>query len=161
MNQSNYPDTVVEAVAMITLFGNADSGGRGNNNNNNTNKTPKAIVSIHLAECGDDCSNDDDGSVGSFESTANDRGTNEDSESPDVSAPVVNSEFGNDNSDENVEASDDGSGGDNNDNNDTTPTSGNNNEDTPAEDDPEPEPSSDDTTPNNNDSLTPAGDAHA
>ena len=115
---------------MITSFGNDDITGRGNNNKN-TNKTPKAIVSIHLAECGDNCSNDDDGSVESFESTANDRGTNDDSDPPDVSAPVINSNFGNDNSDENVETSDDSSDGDNNDNNDTKPTSGNNNEEIP------------------------------
>ena len=43
---------------MITLFGNDDITGRGNNNKN-TNKTPEAIVSIHLANSGDDCSNDD------------------------------------------------------------------------------------------------------
>ena len=65
MNHSNYSNTVVEAVAMITSFGNDSGGGKGGkNNNNNTNKNPDAIVSIHLAKHGDDYSNDDDGSVG-------------------------------------------------------------------------------------------------
>ena len=42
VNQSNYPDTMVEAVAMITFCGNNDtSGGRGNNTN--TNKIPKRL----------------------------------------------------------------------------------------------------------------------
>ena len=134
VNQSNYPDTVVEAVAMITSFGNADSGGRGNNNNNNTNKTPKAIVSIHLADGGDDCSHDNDRSVESFESTADDRGTKDDSDKPDVSAPINNSGFGNDDSVENVETNYDGNDGDNNDNNDTTSASGDNNEEILEED---------------------------
>ena len=145
---------------MIMLFGNDGGTGRGINNKN-TNKTPKAILSIHLAKCGDDCSNDNDGSVGSVESTANDRGTNNDSYLPDVSTPVVNSEFGNNNSDENVGTSDNGSGGDNNDDDDTTPTSGNNDEEIPKEDHPEPEPSSDDTTPNDIDSSAPANEAYA
>ena len=48
-NQSNYPNTVVRAVAMISSFGNDDtSGSRGNNNN--TNMTPQGIVSVHLAD---------------------------------------------------------------------------------------------------------------
>ena len=73
VNHSNYPDTVAEAVAMITSFGNESGGGKGGKtNNNNTNKNPDAIVSIHLAEDGNDYSNDDDGSVGSFESKADD-----------------------------------------------------------------------------------------
>ena len=144
---------------MITSFGNDDITGRGNNKN--TNKIPKAIVSIHLANCGNDCSNNDDGSVASFESTANDRGTNDDNDLPTASAPVVNSEFGNDNIDENVETSDDGNDGDNNDNNNTTPTSGNNNKEIPNKD--HPEPNSDDTIPNNDDtdSSTPTDGAHA
>ena len=56
---------------MITLFGNDDvDRDRGNKN---TNDIPKAIISIHLADCGDNCSNpDNDGSVVSFESIAND-----------------------------------------------------------------------------------------
>ena len=61
VNQSNYLDTVVEAAAMITLFGNAYSGGGRGNNNNNTNTTPEAIVSIYLVKCDDDCSNDNGG----------------------------------------------------------------------------------------------------
>ena len=76
-------------------------------------------------------------------------------------APVVNSEFGNDNSDENIETSNDGSGGDNNDDNDTIPTLGNNDEEILEEDHAEPEPSSDDTTPNDNNLLTPANEVHA
>ena len=66
VNQFNYHDNVIEAVAMITSFGNDDVTGKGNNNKNK-NTIPEAIVSIHLADCGDDCSNDDDGSVVSFE----------------------------------------------------------------------------------------------
>ena len=61
VNQSNFPDTVVEAVAMITLFGNDDTGRE--KGNNNTNKTPEGIISIHLANYGNNCSNNDDGSV--------------------------------------------------------------------------------------------------
>ena len=159
VNHSNYPDTVVEAVAMITSFGNDSGGGKGGKNNNNTNKNPDAIVSIHLAEHGDDCSYDDDESVGSFESKADDRGTNDDSESPDVSAPVIDSEFGNDNSDGNVEANDNGNGCDNDD--DTTSISGKNNEEHSEEDGSKPDPSSDKTTPNDNDSSTCQDDAHA
>ena len=70
INQSNYPNMVVKAVAMITSFGNDDVYRvRGNKN---TNGIPEAIISIHLANYGDDCSNpDDDGSVVSFKSTAN------------------------------------------------------------------------------------------
>ena len=65
VNQSNYPDTVVDAVAMITSFGNGSSNGKGGGkgNSNDANKTPEAIVSIHLADDGNDCSNNDDGSV--------------------------------------------------------------------------------------------------
>ena len=99
VNQWNYPGKVIEVVAMITSFGNDNVAGRGNSNKN-ANKTPEAIVSINLAECNNDCSNDDIGSVESFESTVNDQETNNDSDLPDVSAPVVNSEFGNDNSNE-------------------------------------------------------------
>ena len=54
VNQSNYSNTMVEAVAMITSFGNDDAGrDRGNKN---TNKNPEGVVSIHLANCDDDCS---------------------------------------------------------------------------------------------------------
>ena len=56
---------MVEAVATITSFGNDDKGGSGGNHNN-TNKTPEAIVSIHLGDCGNNCSNDNDGSAVSF-----------------------------------------------------------------------------------------------
>ena len=145
---------------MITSFGNDNITSRGNNTKN-TNKTSEVIVSIHLADSGDDCSNDVDGSVESFESTADDRETNNDSDTPDASAPVINSGFGNDNSVDNVETSDDGSDGDNNDNNDTTLTPGNNDDEIPEED--HQEPSSDDTTPNNDDteSSTPSDEAHA
>ena len=38
LNQLNYPNNVIEAVAMITLFGNDNGGGKANNNNSNTNK---------------------------------------------------------------------------------------------------------------------------
>ena len=147
---------------MITLFGNDNVTGRGNNNKN-ANTTPGAIVSIHLAKCGDDYSNDNDKLVESFESTANDQRTNDDSDPPCVLASVVNSEFENDNSDDNVKTSDDGNDGDNNDNNNTTPTSGNNDEEIPEKDHPEPSTSSDDTTPNNDDTdlSTLANEAHA
>ena len=157
-NQSNYPDTVIESIATITSFGNDDIIGRGNNKD--TNKIPEAIVSIHLANCGDDCSNDDDGSVASFESTANDLGTTDDIDLPDVLAPVVNSEFGNENINENVETNDDGDDGDNNNNNnnnnnnDTTPMSGNNDEENPEED--HPVPNNDDTDSTNPTDENPA-----
>ena len=62
---------MVKAVTMVKPFGNdATSGGIGNNNN--TIQTPKVIVSIHLANCGNKCSNNDDRSAAPFESTAND-----------------------------------------------------------------------------------------
>ena len=142
VNQSNYPDTVIETIAMITSFGNNDTGrGRGDNNNNNMNKPPEGIVSVHLANCGNNCSNDNDGSVTSFVSTANDQGTTDDDDLPGTEAPVVNSEFGNDNINKNVETNDDGNGGDNNDNDDVTTMSGNK----------EVENSEDDSVPNNND----------
>ena len=130
VNQSNYPNTVVEAVAIITSFGKDDTGG-GRGNNKITNKILEAIVSIHLADCGDNCSNDNDGSVASSESTTNDRGTTDDNDLPDVLAPTVNSEFGNDNINENVETNDDGDDGENNDNDDATTMSGKNNEENP------------------------------
>ena len=126
INQSNYPNTVFKAVAIITSFGNDDAGrDRGNKN---TNKTPEGIVSIHLSDCGDDCSKpDNDGLVVSFESTANDQGTTDDDGLPGAEAPAIDSEFGNDNINENVETGDDNDGDDDN-NNDTTIMSGNNNE---------------------------------
>ena len=87
---------MVEVVAMITSFGNDDMDrDRGNKN---TNKIPEAMVSIHLANCGDDCSKpDNDGSVVSFESTANDQGTTDNNDLPGAEAPVIDSEFGNGN----------------------------------------------------------------
>ena len=69
VNQSNYPDTVVDAVAMITSFGTDD----GDGGNKNTNEIPENIVSIHLADCGDNYyKQDNKGSILSFESIAND-----------------------------------------------------------------------------------------
>ena len=126
VNQFNYPNMVVNAVAMITSFGNDDvDRGRGNKN---TNKIPKAIVSIHLANCGNDYSKpDNDGAVVSFEFTANDRGTTEDNDLPVVEAPAVDSEFRNDNINENVETSDDDDGNDD-DNNEAIIMTGNNND---------------------------------
>ena len=47
VNHPTYPNTVVEAVAMITSFRNDD--GDRDRGNKNTNKIPQAIVSIHLA----------------------------------------------------------------------------------------------------------------
>ena len=96
---------MVKAVAIITSFGNDDTGR--DKGNNNTNKTPKGIVSIHLADCGDDYSNYNDSSVASFKSTVNNLGTTNDNNLPGVEAPAVNSEFGNDNINENVETNDD------------------------------------------------------
>ena len=115
VNQSNYPNNVIKAVVLITSFGNDHITGRGSNKN--TNKIPEAIISIHLANCSDNCSNDNDGSVVSFKSTTNDQRTNDNNDPPVVAAPVVNSVFGNDNIDENVKTNDDGDDGDNNDNN--------------------------------------------
>ena len=80
INQSKYSGTVVKAVAITTSFGNDDTGR--DKGNNNTNKTPKGIVSIHLADCSDDCSNYDDSSVASFKSTENGQGTNDDNDLP-------------------------------------------------------------------------------
>ena len=55
---------MVDEVTMITLFGTDD----GDGGNKNTNEFPEKIVSMHLADYGNDCSNfDDDGSVVSFE----------------------------------------------------------------------------------------------
>ena len=111
VNQSNYPNTVVEVVAMMTSFGNDDvDRDRGNKN---TNKIPEAIVSIHLANCNHNCSKpDDDGSVVSFESTAYDQGTTDNDDLPCVEAPVVDSKFENDNINENVVTGDDDDGDD-------------------------------------------------
>ena len=111
---------------MITSFGNNDAGrDRGNNN---INKTPKGVVSIHLADCSDDCSKpDNDGSVVSFESIANDQRTTDQDDLPGVEAPAVDSEFGNENINENVETGDDYDGNDDN-NNDATIMLGNNDE---------------------------------
>ena len=134
VNQSNYPNTVVEAVVMITSFGNNDTGG-GRGNNKFTNKIPEGIVFIHLANQGNDCSNEDDGSVSLFDSTANNRGITDGNKLPDVLAPVVNNEFGNDNINKNIETNDDGDNGDNNDNDDATTMSGNNDEENLKEDD--------------------------
>ena len=131
-------------VAMITSFGNDDIGG-GKGNNKNTNKIPTAIVSIHLADCGDDWSNDNDRSVASFESTANNQRTTDDDDLPGAAALVVNSEFGNDNINENVETDDDGSGGEDNDNDDATTMSGNNEVENSEEENSEEE----DSVPNN------------
>ena len=70
-----------------------------------------------------------DGSVVSFESIANDLGTTDDNDLPGVGAHNVNNEFGNDNINENVETGDDDDDdGDNDDNNDATIMSGNNDE---------------------------------
>ena len=125
VNQSNYPNTTVKAVAMITSFRNGDTGR--NKGNNNTNKTPKGIVSIHLADCGSNCSKpDNDGSVASFEYTANDQGTTDDDDLLGAEALAVDSEFANDNINENIETNDDDSGNNDDDNNDATIMSGNN-----------------------------------
>ena len=52
VNQSNYPNTVVEVVAMVTSFGNDDDDADRDRGNKNTNKIPKAIISIQLADSG-------------------------------------------------------------------------------------------------------------
>ena len=111
---------------MLTSFGNDDR----DVGNKNTN--PANIVSIHLADCGDDCSNqDNDGSVVSvvsFESTANDWKTNDNDDLPGANAPAVRSELENDNSNENVVTNDD-DGGDDDDSNEAEDMSGDNKDD--------------------------------
>ena len=94
---------------MIISFRNNDvDRDRGNKN---TNKIPN---------CGDNCSNpDNDGSVVSFESTANDQRTSDDDNLPGVKAPAVNKEFGNYNINDNVVIGDDDDG-DDDDNNEAT-----------------------------------------
>ena len=69
----------------------------------NTNEIPKAIVSIHLAHYGNNCSDPDDvGSVASFEFAAKDQGTTDNNDLPGAETPTVNSEFGDNNINENV-----------------------------------------------------------
>ena len=91
---------VVEALAMIpSVRNNNDDRDKGNTN---MNEISEEIVSKHLANC--NCSNpDNDGSVVSFESTANDQETTENDDLPSsVEAPAINNELRNDNINENV-----------------------------------------------------------
>ena len=104
---------------MITSF-ESDAGDGGNKT---TNGTPKGIVSIHLADYGNKCSkHNNDGSVKSFESTANDGRTSDDDDVPITDTPGVISELENDNIDDNVVTGDndddDGDDDDNSDNED-------------------------------------------
>ena len=113
VNQSNYANTVVKAVAMINSFGNeCEDRDRGNKN---TNTIPEAIVP------------DNDVSVVSFESIANNRVTTNNDDLPGAEAFAADSKFENDNSNGNVETGDDDDGN-NDDNNKATIMSGNNNE---------------------------------
>ena len=122
--QSNYLNTVVEAVVMITSTWNDDADR--DLGNKNTKKNPKGIVSIHLANCGNNCwKPDNDGAAVLFEFIANDRGTTDHDDLPGVEAPAIDSEFGHYNINENVENVDDDDGNDD-DNNDDTIMSGNN-----------------------------------
>ena len=98
MNQSNNPDTVVSAVAMIISFG-SDIG---NGGNKTTDDNTDVIVSIHLADYSDKCSkHNDDGSVELFESTANDGRTSDNNVSI-TDASDVAGELENDNIDDDV-----------------------------------------------------------
>ena len=98
VNQNNYPDVVVNTVAMITAFGHGHVSGPNNNkgggggNNNDASKTPEAIVSIHLTGNGDDSSDYDDGPVKSSESTEDDRGTDDGDIDHGAAAPTADSE---------------------------------------------------------------------
>ena len=141
VNQSNYPDTVVNTVAMITSLGNGavngttngKGGGRGNNND--ANKNPEAIVSIHLANDGDDCSNNDDGPVESSESMADERGTDDGDIHPGAEAPAINSDAGYNDIDENV-VTNKGKTNNNDDNNEDGDDAGDDEEDSSNVEDP-------------------------
>ena len=125
---------MVDAVTMITSFITDDADG----GNKNINDILKKIVSIHLTYCGNNCSNlDNDGSVVSFETTADDQRTNDDNDLSGTGTAPVNSELENDNSDENVVTGDDDDGNDNNNNNNnnTGDISGDNKDDNSKEKD--------------------------
>ena len=127
VNQSNYSNTVVAAVAMIASFG-SDGGDK---LNKTMNETTEGIVSIHLADYVNKCSqHNDDGSVESFESIANDGRT---IDNDDVSIGVA-SELENDNIDDNVITSDDDDGYDE-ENNDAEDISGDDNDDDSSQED--------------------------
>ena len=112
---------------MITSYGNDDVDR--DKGNKNTNKISGRIISIHLADCGNDCSNpDNDVSVLSFESTANDQRTSDNNDLRGAEVPAVNSKFRNDNINENVVTSVDDEG-DNDDNNEAVDMSGDNEDD--------------------------------
>ena len=65
VNQANYPNTVVVAVALITSFG-ANSGRNGGGGGGQNAEEPDAVVVIHLAVDSNDNSDNDDRSVESF-----------------------------------------------------------------------------------------------
>ena len=129
MNQLNYPDTVIATVAMITSFG-SDIGDGGNKTTNDTD----AIISIHLADYSSKCfKHDNDGSIESFESTANDGRTSSD----DVSiadAPDVAGELENDNIDDDI-ITGDNDDDNNNDNSDTEDMSSDDDDDDSTKED--------------------------
>ena len=66
VNQTNYPNTMITEVVLITSFG-WNSGSVGGGGDKDINK-PVAILLLHLADDSDNNSNDNDGSVGLFES---------------------------------------------------------------------------------------------
>ena len=146
VNQSNYPDTVVDIVAMIASFGTDE----GDGSNKNTNEISEKIVSIHLANYGNKCSKqDDDGSVASFKATSNDESTSDDDAVPIADAPTVTSELENDNIDDNVVTSDDGDSNDD-DKNDAGDMSGDDHDNNSSQED------SVSTNDNNNSTINPA-----
>ena len=128
VDQVNYPDAVIAAVVMITSFGkNSWSDGNEDGGDKNTSKTD-AIVSLHSADDINDCSNDNDGSIGSFESKVLNNGKASNNNISIVNVPVVANKLGNDDIDDDV-VTDDIDDGNNDGNNEDDKLSSNNNND--------------------------------
>ena len=115
---------MIVTVALIILFGkNSESSGSGGDKS--TNK-PDIIVSLHLADDSNNYSDDDDESVGSFESKDlhDGRASNDDLSTIDV--PTTASELENDNINDSVVTDDDDRNKDHNNEVDTHPSDNNN-----------------------------------
>ena len=121
MNQANYPNTVVAAVALITSFG-ANSGRNGGGGGGQNTEEPEAVAAIHLAVDSDNDSYNDDKSVKSFGLDGpNERGTNDDSIFI-ADAPNTVCEMGNDNINNNIVTGDDDNNNYDNNSADNTPS---------------------------------------
>ena len=95
-----------------------------------TNEIPEKIISVHLADHGNKCSkHNNDSSVVSFESTANDVRTSDDNDVSVADALWVISELENDNIDDDVVTGDDDDDGNDDDSNDAGDMSGDDNDD--------------------------------